>query len=447
MIYLLIAYVLIITFGAAVFLKGKPEGNSFFDKSWRFFVQTVPKAVIAVATTLCGQRGENAVRGCWNYVVWQNNPLVQIFYLGIICCGYFIFTLHAHPEIPNKYIGEHHKYGGFAAFLICIYYFGMASFKDPGVVTSRNVKALVNYFPADGQIFDPTQECTTCKIPKPGRSKHCSLCNHCVAKFDHHCIWINNCVGLQNHYYFMMFLLSNGLICLYCLALGGPILYHIIEKRKLWEAVFIDPVTKERYPASFWVIGQYLMATKGYLLFLVLLCGMMFIILVGFFLWHAYLVVAATTSNELQKWGSLRWALGEKYKDDQKEYSEALAAYEEQQNLILTDSALPENEPILEKPDPPEDLRKMMKNTYNKGFWKNWRLVVFPPDVHSERFIRENEAPPAADNEGAGGGGSGSQSGKSRTDDQDQQNKENKNSQNSKESKSGGNKKEGKKAR
>merc|ERR1712194_822969 len=110
-------------------------------------------------------------------------------------------------------------------------------------------------------------------------------------------------------------------------------------------AVFVDPVTRERHKATKMIIVQYLLATEGMLIFVVLLAAVMGLVLFGFFLWHLNLVRIGTTTNELSKWSYVKWALKQQGEQGK------------------------------------EELKKLV-NPFNKGMIANFREVFFNIDVH-----------------------------------------------------------------
>ncbi|XP_047332561.1 protein S-acyltransferase 24-like [Impatiens glandulifera] len=59
-----------------------------------------------------------------------------------------------------------------------------------------------------------SQLCATCKIVRPLRAKHCSICERCVEQFDHHCPWVSNCIGKKNKWDFFFFLVLEVLAML-----------------------------------------------------------------------------------------------------------------------------------------------------------------------------------------------------------------------------------------
>ena len=89
---------------------------------------------------------------------------------------------------------------------------------NPGYLTANRdqIKNTILQFVEQNEFALETL-CTSCIIRRPLRSKHCTECDRCVAKFDHHCPWVDNCVGQDNLKYFVGFVTFAALALLYFL--------------------------------------------------------------------------------------------------------------------------------------------------------------------------------------------------------------------------------------
>lgn len=105
----------------------------------------------------------------------------------------------------------------FLASSVFLWYFFLKSWLgDPGILpTSQQLRfrTIIELAEQGPNGFEPSNFCSACLVRRPLRSKHCSVCNHCVAKFDHHCPWVANCIGVKNHKYFIGFLAVMIVMC------------------------------------------------------------------------------------------------------------------------------------------------------------------------------------------------------------------------------------------
>ncbi|GER36014.1 pentatricopeptide repeat-containing protein [Striga asiatica] len=309
---------------------------------------------------VCGSRGTNALHSVEYYCCDRPNPIIQLIYLLIVGGTYYLIAQSSFSYIPGYYLSGAHRYTSFLAVGVGILLFLFTSFSDPGVVNSTNVSQYLSAYPYDNIIFSE-KECPTCKIPKPARSKHCSICNRCVARFDHHCAWM-------------------AFASLY------------IRDSRTWVASCWKSERTTNYPHSNRklapLVVQWLLNSHNTQILIIVFLAVISLLIAGFFIYHAKLCITNTTTNESFKWQEhMSW---QRKVNEAKASEAALKAslgelHEERKSQGSKWTAFFRRSRL-------EEVQVVKNNLYDKGFYfwcsvsdtgqGNFREAMLLPDIN-----------------------------------------------------------------
>ncbi|KXS16757.1 zf-DHHC-domain-containing protein [Gonapodya prolifera JEL478] len=395
-ILFLCIFLFIMLFGPSPTFK-----NTIVSQAYDFLTDGMWKKGYNALRTVCGTTVANSASRLVRCLTSEAHPLIQIFYFVILTAGVAVFLVNGYPRLPTPLLGPFQTYVTIPLTIFSAYAsFYLASFSDPGKVTSKNVARCLEVFEYDYMLFTP-RTCPTCLIIKPARSKHCSLCRACVAKNDHHCAWINNCVGHNNHRYFLAYLVSTAFITIY----GSYVIFEIlrgeVNERGVWNMLVREaPGAPTRK-----LLSRDEPLLVALLVFIALAC----ILAIVFGTYQFYLVLMGITTNETTKWEDIHAIIKERGYIDicrpQKNRGSPIsgssggnsATNVRQRRPPRASTSLVPNSSVPSWRDEADDesggewetletirVRSWneLHNIYDRGAWQNLLVTLFPPKIN-----------------------------------------------------------------
>ncbi|OIW25272.1 zf-DHHC-domain-containing protein [Coniochaeta ligniaria NRRL 30616] len=346
----------------------------------------LPNTLSAIDQRLTSGRVTSYTSRTWNYMMYDKHPTILIFFFLLLCGSQYMYLPAAWPHFTtfNKVVGS-------LAIILPYLFLYLSAYTDPGEINPSNHARAMAQYPYDFSLFLPGVTCQTCRLLKPARSKHCSVCKRCISKMDHHCIFINNCVGAGNQHWFVLLLLTTGLQTLYGGVLGAGIIAAKVRTRypgwSVWPWGNGAPPFKQYLLAWGWGIQD--KVGMGAVTMLALLTSPL---VWGLLAYHAWLIYCGTTTNESMKWSDWQADMddgtvfrrklpADRAKDPRVEPVWTRWPVEAEQIIVRTDDGKPPQSkhplPGVGEWEPAWRLRDV-ENLYDLGLWDNLLDVFFP---------------------------------------------------------------------
>ncbi|KAM3069651.1 palmitoyltransferase swf1 [Clarireedia jacksonii] len=232
------------------------------------------------------------------HTLWHDrHPVVMIFFILLLAVSEIMFIPPAWPTMSTS---RKINVAIFVSFPYIFLY--LAASRDPGYILPSNHVHQMSLYPYDYTIFYAGNACRTCHLLKPARSKHCDVCKHCIAKYDHHCVFINNCVGYNNQHFFLLLLFTTGNLTSYAVYVGNSLLsVFIAERFPDWSFVGSGYTWSRYFNIWGWALQEHTRIGA-----ITLLCLLTTPLVYGLLGYHIYLIWCGTTTNESLKWSD--WA-------------------------------------------------------------------------------------------------------------------------------------------
>ncbi|RIA97923.1 hypothetical protein C1645_751171 [Glomus cerebriforme] len=179
-----------------------------------------------------------------------------------------------------------------SSYAVALYSFYTAVLTDPGFVpklTSREEQKELIINLANKGMLDSRHFCITCLINKPLRSKHCKICDRCVARFDHHCPWIFNCIGVRNHRAFMVFLI---MMIVSIISYEYLCIQYLLDAAPIYNPIPSEPCLLNDMLCGFFQYDTWTMS-------LVIWLALQLTWTIGLICMQSYQIASAKTTNEM----------------------------------------------------------------------------------------------------------------------------------------------------